>query len=101
MGRSICRKQRASRSLERWRNDMGRKRTPGLYLRSGVWHIDKLVRGRRVCESTGESNLAKAEEHLARRIEEARQASVFGVRPKRTFRAAATRYLKENQQKRS
>jgi len=80
---------------------MGRKRTPGLYLRNGVWHIDKLVRGRRVCESTGESDLAKAEEHLARRIEEARQASVFGVRPKRSFRAAATRYLKENQDKRS
>jgi integrase len=80
---------------------MGRKRTPGLYLRGGVWHIDKLVRGRRVCESTGESDLKKAEEHLTRRLEEARQASVFGVRPKRTFRAAATRYLRENQDKRS
>lgn len=80
---------------------MGRKRIPGLYLRGGVWHIDKLVRGRRVCESTGESDLKKAEEHLARRIEEARQASVFGVRPRRSFRAAATRYLRENQDKRS
>jgi len=80
---------------------MGRKRSPGLYLRGGVWHIDKLVRGRRVCESTGESELAKAEEHLVRRLEEARQASVFGVRPKQTFRAAATRYLRDNQDKRS
>ena len=66
---------------------------------------DKPVRphqaGRRVCESTGESDLAKAEEHLTRRLEEARQASVFGVRPKRTFRAAATRYLRENEDKRS
>lgn len=80
---------------------MGRKKAPGLYLRGGVWHIDKFVRGRRICESTGESDLAKAEEHLARRIEEARQASVFGVRPKRTFRSSATRYLQENQDKRS
>ena len=80
---------------------MGRKRSAGLYLRRGVWHIDKLVRGRRVCESTGQGDLAKAEEHLVRRLEEARQASIFGVRPKRSFRAAATRYLNENQDKRS
>ncbi|MGE5128120.1 MAG: tyrosine-type recombinase/integrase [Sphingomonadaceae bacterium] len=80
---------------------MGRKRTPGLYLRNGAWHIDKLIRGRRVCESTGQRDLKKAEEHLIRRLEEARQASVFGVRPKRTFRAAATRYLRESQEKRS
>jgi integrase len=80
---------------------MGRKRSTGLYLRSGVWHIDKVVRGRRLCESTGESDLRKAEEHLVRRLEEARQASIFGVRPKRSFRAAATRYLQENQDKRS
>lgn len=80
---------------------MGRKRSTGLYLRSGVWHIDKVVRGRRLCESTGESDLRKAEEHLVRRLEEARQASVFGVRPKRSFRAAATRYLRDNQDKRS
>ncbi len=33
---------------------------------------------------------------LARQIEEVRQAQVFGVRPKRIFREAATRYLEEN-----
>ncbi len=74
---------------------MGRKRTPGLFKRGGVWHIDKQVRGRRICESTGESDLARAEQHLARRIEETRQAAVYGVRPKRTFRQAATKYLNE------
>jgi len=74
---------------------MGRKRTPGLYKRGGVWHIDKQARGRRICESTGESELAKAEEYLARRIEEIRQAAIYGVRPKRTFRQAATKYLNE------
>ncbi len=79
---------------------MGRKRTAGLYLRGDVWHIDKLVRGTRICESTGTGDLAEAETFLARRIEEARQASIYGVRPKRTFRAAATRYLTEGQHKR-
>ena len=74
---------------------MGRKRTPGLYLRGGVWHIDKQVRGRRLCESTGSSDLAEAENYLARRTEEIRQATVYGVRPTRSFRQAATRYLNE------
>ena len=74
---------------------MGRKRTPGLFKRGGVWHIDKQVRGRRICESTGERDLARAEQHLARRVEEVRQAVVYGVRPKRSFRQAATKYLSE------
>ena len=80
---------------------MGRKRTPGLIDRDGIWHIDKRLRGRRIRESTGERDLAKAEEHLTRRLEEARQASVFGVRPSRTFRQAATKFLQENQHLRS
>jgi hypothetical protein len=79
---------------------MGRKRTSGLYKRGGVWHIDKQIRGVRVCESTGESDLAKAEEYLAKKAEEVRQAAIYGVRPKRAFRLAATKYLNENQQKR-
>ena len=74
---------------------MGRKRTPGLYKRGGVWHIDKQVRGIRLCESTGASDLGEAEAFLARRIEEVRQATVYGIRPRRTFRQAATKYLNE------
>ena len=79
---------------------MGRKRTAGLYERNGVWHIDKQIRGVRICESTGERSLAKAEEYLAKKTEEVRQAVVYGVRPKRAFRRAATRYLNENPHKR-
>lgn len=79
---------------------MGRKRTAGLYQRNGVWHIDKQIRGVRICESTGESSLAKAEEYLAKKTEEVRQAVIYGVRPKRAFRRAASRYLNENQHKR-
>ena len=80
---------------------MGRKTTPGLCKRGGIWHIDKVFRGRRICESTGTSNLKEAETYLARRIEETRQASVYGIRPTRIFKLAATRYLKEHQHKRS
>lgn len=80
---------------------MGQKATPGLIKRNGVWHIDKQYRGRRICESTGTGELAKAQEHLTRKLEEARQAAVFGVRPTRTFREAATKYLNENAHKRS
>ncbi len=74
---------------------MGRKKVAGLVNRKGIWHIDKVVRGRRLCESTGESAIERAEEYLARRIEQIRQAQVFGVRPKRTWRQAATKYLQE------
>jgi integrase len=74
---------------------------PGLINRDGIWHIDKRFRGRRLCESTGERDLAKAQEYLTRRLEEARQALVYGVRPERSFRQAATTYLKENGHKRS
>ncbi len=80
---------------------MGRKRTPGLYKRQGIWHIDKKICGRRLCESTGTSELEEAETYLARRFEAVRQASVYGVRPKRTFQEAATKFLLENQHKRS
>jgi integrase len=80
---------------------MGRKRAAGLYERNGVWHIDKQFRGIRICESTGESELAKAEEYLTKKLEEVRQAAVYGVRPGRTFRQAATKYLSEHLHKRS
>jgi len=75
---------------------MGRKRTPGLRNRGGVWHIEKQILGHKIFESTGTSNLREAELVLARRIEEIRQAELFGVRPKRIFREAATKFLEEN-----
>lgn len=80
---------------------MGRKRTPGLYKRHGVWHIDKQVQGKRLCESTGTDSLEEAERYLARRLEEIRQALVYGVRPKRLFREAAAKYLMDNEDKAS
>ena len=84
---------------------MARKKTPGLFQRpvrkagkvvGYVYHIDKFIQGQRLCESTGTGNLAQAELYLARRIDEVRQAKVFGVRPKRTFDQAAAKFYLEN-----
>lgn len=74
---------------------------PGLVKRGNTWHINKKVNGRRISESTGTSQFEEAERYLVRRLEEIRQAVVYGVRPKRTFREAATKFLLENQHKAS
>ncbi len=75
---------------------MGRKRIPGLRNRGGIWHIEKQILGHKVCQSTGTSDLKEAELILARKIEEIRQITLFGVRPNRTFRDAASKFLEEN-----
>jgi integrase len=80
---------------------MGRKTIPGLIQRDGIWHIDKRICGRRICQSTGTSDLQEAETYLARLMEQARQARVYGVRPTRTFEQAAAKFVLENQHKRS
>ncbi|HBD7198285.1 TPA: site-specific integrase [Legionella pneumophila] len=80
---------------------MGRKRIPGIYKKGSHWQIDKKIFGYRLCESTGTGDLEEAEKYLARRIDEIRQATVYGVRPKRSFMEAATKFLMENQHKRS
>ncbi|RWU21258.1 integrase [Pseudomonas alkylphenolica] len=74
---------------------MAQKRTPGLYERNGIWHIDKVVRGTRLQESTGTSERHEAEQYLAHRLEKLRQAKIYGVRQIRTWREAATRFLVE------
>ena len=80
---------------------MGRKQVPGLIMRAGIWHIDKRILGRRVCQSTGTDQLEEAEQYLARVMEQTRQAQVYGVRPTRTFEQAAAKFVLENQHKRS
>jgi hypothetical protein len=42
-----------------------------------------------------------AQEQLAKRIDGLRSARLYGVRPEHAFRAAAMKFLKENQHKRS
>ncbi|MCF5725275.1 site-specific integrase, partial [Pseudomonas syringae] len=43
---------------------MARKTMSGLYQRNGIWHIDKVVRGSRLQESTGASEREEAEQYL-------------------------------------
>ncbi len=80
---------------------MGRKRVPGLIKRAGVWHVDKRIRGWRVCQSTGTADIEEAERYLARVMEQIRQIQVYGMRPPRTFEQAAAKYVVEHQHKRS
>lgn len=80
---------------------MASKRTPGLIKRGTIWHINKKIFGRRISESTHSSSLAEAERYLMHRLEEIRQATVYGIRPTRNFRLAAIKYLRENQHKAS
>lgn len=78
------------------------KRATGLTKRGNIWHIEKEIRGYgRHRESTGTSDYEEAEAYLNKRLTDIRQAIVFGVRRKRFFREAATKYLLENQHKRS
>lgn len=81
---------------------MGKKFSlSGLQLRNGIWHIEKMVDGTRLFESTGVCERAEAEKVLIHRLEQIRAAKIFGVRPSRTFQEAATRYLTEKHYKRS
>lgn len=80
---------------------MGRKQVPGLIKRSGVWHVDKRLFGRRLCRSTGTADAHEAQKVLARLMEEARQTQVYGERPSRSFEEAAVKFVTENRHKRS
>ena len=80
---------------------MGRKKLPGLKQRAGIWHVDKHIGRRRVCQSTGSDRLEEAERFIARLMEANRQAQIYGVRPVRTFEEAAAKFVLEHQHKRS
>ena len=79
---------------------MGRKKSPGLKKRGHIWWIDKRIKGYgRVAESCGTTNLAEAEQYLTFRLNEIRNAMVYGIRPTRTFQEAAIKFLEDNQDK--
>ncbi|MFM2322963.1 MAG: hypothetical protein RLZZ225_1116 [Pseudomonadota bacterium] len=80
---------------------MARKRSPGLIKRGSIWHIHKRINGRCIAETTRSKTLEEAERYLIHRLEEIHQASIYGIRPNRCFREAASKFLNENQHKRS
>lgn len=76
---------------------MGHKRTAGLRRVGDVWHIQKQVRGYGTLrESTQATALEEAERYLVRRLEQIRQQTVYGARPKRFFAEAAAKYIGED-----
>src|SRR6202020_3237898 len=77
------------------------RKTPGLLLRGSVWHIDKIIYGKRICESTRTGDRIEAEALLARRVTQARHVHLFGDPCEHSFREAAAKFLAENQHKRS
>ena len=80
---------------------MQKRRTTGLRQINGTWHIDKTINGKRFCQSCGTSEKQEAEELLARLIDQQRKSRLFGERPDRIFRVAATRYLEDYSHKKS
>lgn len=75
---------------------MARKQITGLTQKGETWHINKVYKGRRICESTGLSKRSEAEAYLIKRLEDIRQENVYGVRFIRTWEQAAAKYLEEN-----
>lgn len=72
---------------------MSVRKIPGLIQRGAIWHFDKVVRGRRLCGSTGTGDLREAEAVLAQRIAAALSEDKTALTRVRTFRDAATRFL--------
>ena len=75
---------------------MGRK-FAGLRQRGSVWHIDKQIKGYgRIHESCRTTDRREAEQYYIYRLEQIRQEVLYGKRPEKVFREAATKYLKEH-----
>ena len=78
---------------------MAKRKAPGLVKRGQIWHIDKTIAGRRVQGSTGTGSLEEAQAVLSHVISTHHKAKFFGIRPRRLFREAATKFLKEETKK--
>ena len=75
---------------------MARKRRPGLRKRGEYWHIEKVINGHRIYESTGETTYREAEKYYDSRINDIRQVIVYGDRPEVTFEEAVEKFLRED-----
>lgn len=59
-------------------------------------HIEKLIDGRRVYESTGETSIRRAEAYYENRIKEIREAVANGTRPEVRFKEAAEKFIRDD-----
>ena len=78
---------------------MGQNKTPGLFKRGDIWHIDKQIGGKRIQCSTETADLNQAEAVLAYYIEQERKSRIFGEPNQYRFVDAAKRYIKEDTKK--
>lgn len=69
--------------------------TPGLVERGGIWRIDKVIAGKRICISLRTRSRAEAEVRFFQTLARLTAPRVHFERPAHTFREAATRYLEE------
>ncbi len=73
---------------------------PGLKKRGEIWHIDKRSKhfsGGQLRCSTRTSSYEEAEALLIHKLNEARKAKEFGIRPKHNLEEAAVKYVLDNQ----
>ena len=59
---------------------MARKSRPGLRKRGEYWHIEKVIKGHRIYESTGEKDYRRAEAYYDSRINDIRK-ELMGALP--------------------
>ena len=74
-----------------------KQRISGLVLRGKTWWIDKKVFGKRLCESSRTGDYEEAVKYFAFKVNELREAEVYGTRPIRIWREAAIHYLETKQ----
>jgi hypothetical protein len=90
----------ASRPLSQYQPRFIRLKLAPVYLGMDKNLFNRTVRPY-LSGSTGTSDRQEVERYLARKIENIREATIYGNRPRRKFREAATRYLTEFNWKRS
>ena len=73
----------------------------GLYQRDGVWYLDIRAGNQRIRRSTGTSDKAKAQAYRVQLEHEIWQQQHLGVLPKHLWDEAATKWIKEKQDKKS
>jgi len=77
-----------------------RKQHSGLIKRSGIWHIDKQINGRRICKTTGATDRREAEQILKREIQRLNDR-IRLPKKSRTFGEAAVKWAEDNQDRKS
>ena len=80
---------------------MGQRKVPGLKKRGQIWHIDKVICGKRICRSTGTQSKKEAQEFLAQLEADTWRCAKLKEKPRRRWQEAAVQWLSETSHKRT